>query len=55
MPGYPILPAVSVIFSAVIFWNLNVDAKWMMVGWFAIGLLVYFLYGIRHSTLAKKG
>lgn len=55
MPGYPILPAVSVIFSAVIFWNLNVDAKWMMVGWFAIGLLVYFLYGIRHSTLAKRG
>lgn len=54
MPGYPILPAVSVVLSVVIFWNLNVDAKLMMVAWFALGLVVYFGYGIRHSALAKQ-
>lgn len=54
MPGYPVLPALSAIFSAVIFWNLNVDAKLLMVGWFVIGLVVYFSYGIRHSTLVNK-
>lgn len=54
MPGYPYLPAISAIFSAIIFWNLNVDAKLLMVGWFAIGLLVYFSYGIRHSELNSR-
>lgn len=54
MPGYPWLPAVSAIFSVVIFWNLNVDAKLLMVGWFAIGLIVYFSYGIRHSVLNSR-
>ena len=54
MPGYPVLPALSALFSAVIFWNLDVDAKLLMVGWFVIGLLVYFGYGIRHSVLVKR-
>lgn len=54
MPGYPILPAVSVIISVLIYWNLNRDAKWLMVGWFVIGLVVYFSYGMRHSALAKS-
>ncbi len=34
MPLYPVLPAISAIFSAVIFWGLNTDAKILMVGWF---------------------
>ena len=54
MPGYPVLPAISAIFSAAIFWNLNADAKLLMVGWFVIGLLVYFGYGIRHSALISR-
>ena len=54
MPLYPILPAVSAIFSAVIFWGLNTDAKILMVGWFVIGLLIYFIYGIRHSIINKE-
>ena len=51
MPWYPVLPAVSVIFSAVIFWGLNKDAKILMAGWFVIGLVIYFAYGIRHSII----
>ena len=54
MPGYPVLPAISAIFSAAIFWNLNADAKLLMVGWLVIGLLVYFGYGIRHSALISR-
>lgn len=46
MPLYPVLPAISAIFSAVIFWGLNTDAKILMVGWFVIGLLIYFIYGV---------
>ena len=51
---YPVLPAISAIFSAVIFWGLNTDAKILMVGWFVIGLLIYFIYGIRHSIINKE-
>lgn len=54
MPGYPYLPAISVIFSAIIFWNLNVDAKLLMAGWFLVGMFVYFTYGIRHSVLNQR-
>lgn len=54
MPLYPVLSAISAIFSAVIFWGLNTDAKILMVGWFVIGLLIYFIYGIRHSIINKE-
>ena len=54
MPLYPVLPAVSAIFSAIIFWGLNTDAKILMVGWFVVGLLIYFFYGIRHSIINKE-
>ena len=54
MPLYPVLPAISAIFSAVIFWGLNTDAKILIVGWFVIGLLIYFIYGIRHSIINKE-
>ncbi|WP_283595453.1 amino acid permease [Limosilactobacillus sp. DJ3M12] len=54
IPLYPVLPAISAIFSAVIFWGLNTDAKILMVGWFVIGLLIYFIYGIRHSIINKE-
>lgn len=54
MPLYPVLPAISAIFSTVIFWGLNTDAKILMVGWFVIGLLIYFIYGIRHSIINKE-
>ena len=54
MPLYPVLPAISAIFSAVIFWGLNTDAKILMVGWLVIGLLIYFIYGIRHSIINKE-
>lgn len=54
MPGYPVLPTISALFSAVIFWGLNADAKIMMVLWFLIGLIIYFAYGIRHSIINQE-
>lgn len=54
MPLYPVLPAISAIFSAIIFWGLNTDAKILMVGWFVIGLLIYFVYGLRHSIINQE-
>lgn len=50
VPGYPIVPALSAIISAIIFWKLNIGAKFLMLGWLALGLIIYFVYGIRHAN-----
>lgn len=54
MPFYPVAPALSAVFSLVIFWGLNPDAKLLMVAWFLIGIIIYFVYGINHSQLQKN-
>lgn len=54
MPGYPLLPAISALVSIIIFWNLNIDAKLLMLVWFIIGIVIYFVYGMHHSNLNKK-
>ena len=54
MPGYPLLPAISALVSIIIFWNLNIDAKLLMLVWFIIGIIIYFVYGMHHSNLNKK-
>ncbi|GEO59231.1 APC family permease [Companilactobacillus bobalius] len=54
MPFYPILPALGFLGSLIVFWGLDIQAKLYAGGWFAIGLVIYFAYGMRHSTLGKK-
>lgn len=54
VPLYPVLPALGFIGSLVIFWGLDIEAKMYAGIWFAIGLIVYFGYGMHHSTLGKK-
>lgn len=54
MPFYPVLPAVSALLSMIIFAGLSIDAKLLALGWFVVGLLIYAVYGIRHSVLNKK-
>lgn len=54
MPWYPVLPAVSALFSFVIFCGLNIDAKLMIAIWFVIGLIIYFAYGMHHSIINQE-
>ncbi|MDN6028405.1 MAG: amino acid permease [Lactobacillus sp.] len=54
MPFYPVLPAVSALLSMIIFAGLSIDGKLLALGWFVVGLLIYAVYGIRHSVLNKK-
>ena len=54
MPWYPVLPTISALFSVVIFWGLNRDAKILMVGWFVVGLVLYFAYGLHHSIINQE-
>ena len=49
-PGVPWLPALSAIASFVLMAGLS-GATWLrLVVWMAIGLVLYFAYGYRHSA-----
>ncbi|MCM0582468.1 amino acid permease [Weissella diestrammenae] len=52
MPGYPILPIISVLF--LLFLVTQLQNVTLIFGgiWFLIGLVVYFAYGIRHSKMS---
>jgi len=54
MPGYPVTPAIGAILSAWVFWGLSAEAKIYALIWFIIGIVVYFLYGAKHSVLRSK-
>lgn len=54
MPLYPVLPACSVLFSLMIFFNLNIDAKILIFIWSLLGVIVYVFYGCKHSNLVEK-
>ncbi|MQS53423.1 APC family permease [Companilactobacillus mishanensis] len=54
MPFYPVLPAVAFLGALAVFWGLDIQAKTYAGIWFAIGLIIYFGYGMRHSYLNKK-
>ncbi len=54
MPFYPVLPAIAFLASLGVFLGLDTAAKLTATAWFIIGLVIYFSYGIKHSTLANS-
>nr|BBH85740.1 amino acid permease [Thermosporothrix sp. COM3] len=53
-PLVPLLPIIGIGFSLWLILSLQ-PITWLRFGiWLAIGLLIYFLYGIRSSKLARK-
>jgi APA family basic amino acid/polyamine antiporter len=52
-PGVPFTPLITVGFCFYLMANL-MKVTWIRFGgWLLIGLLIYFLYGVRHSKLQK--
>lgn len=54
MPFYPLLPALAFLASLFVFIGLDYNAKLYAGIWFVFGVLIYLVYGMRHSFLAKK-
>lgn len=50
MPLYPVLPALGFLGALGIFWGLDIQAKTYALGWFILGMIIYFSYGMKHST-----
>lgn len=52
VPGYPILPILSFMFSLLVFIGLDHAAKIYTIIWFILGIFVYFAFGIKHANRA---
>jgi basic amino acid/polyamine antiporter, APA family len=54
VPWVPYLPIISAIFAAYLMLNLPLVTWIRFVVWIALGILVYFVYGYKHSKLASS-
>src|SRR4051812_2647962 len=52
-PALFVVAPLSIAGCALLFLNLNVESKLLFVSWTVIGLVVYFLYGYKHSHVAR--
>ena len=54
LPLYPVLPAITFVLVLLVFWGLSHEAKLYTLIWFFIGIVIYLLYGLKHSKKMKK-
>jgi len=47
VPFYPWLPAISVILCVILMTQVPLNSWIAFIGWFAIGIVIYFAYGYR--------
>ncbi|HLO21152.1 MAG TPA: amino acid permease, partial [Sphingomicrobium sp.] len=52
-PAIYVIAPLSIAGCLLLFVNLNMESKLLFVTWTVIGLVVYFLYGYRHSHVAR--
>jgi basic amino acid/polyamine antiporter, APA family len=53
-PAVPLIPALAVIACVFLMLNLGTLTWWRFLVWMGLGFAVYFLYGYRHSRLARE-
>ncbi len=54
MPLYPVLPSLAFLAALIVFLGLDYQAKLYAGIWFLLGVIIYFTYGIRHSSLNNR-
>ena len=54
VPLCPWLPGISILCCAVLMISLPLETWLRFFAWLAIGLVIYFLFGRKHSELAKS-
>ena len=51
VPFVPLFPILGVLFCGLLMLSLPIETWIRFVGWLMIGLVIYFLYSVRHSHL----
>jgi APA family basic amino acid/polyamine antiporter len=54
-PLVPFVPILGVLVCGYMIYGLPFDTKMRLIIWMAIGLIIYFAYGIRHSRVRDQG
>lgn len=52
-PLVPLVPILGILFSLALMVSLPLLTWYRMVGWLIIGMVIYFLYGLKHSKVQK--
>jgi APA family basic amino acid/polyamine antiporter len=52
-PLVPLVPILGIATCLLLMFSLPAENWYRLIGWLAIGLLIYFLYGRRHSVMAR--
>ena len=52
VPFVPVVPILGILSCLLLMFSLPPENWWRLVGWMAIGLVIYYLYGRHHSILA---
>ena len=55
VPWSPVLPILSAVVCTYLMLNLTVETWLRFFIWLAVGIIIYFTYGHRHSRLGKDG
>jgi APA family basic amino acid/polyamine antiporter len=53
-PFVPLVPILGIATCLLLMFSLPVENWWRLIAWLAIGLLIYFGYGRKHSVMAKE-
>lgn len=53
-PWVPVVPILGILICGYMMYGLPKDTWIRLIVWMALGLAIYFLYGIRHSVLNKR-
>ncbi len=53
-PFSPVIPTLGIIMCLLLMLSLPADNWYRLIGWLGLGLVIYFLYGKRHSLLGKR-
>jgi APA family basic amino acid/polyamine antiporter len=54
-PMVPFVPILSALVSLALMYGLSIETWLRLFIWMAIGLVIYFAYGYKHSELRKSG
>ena len=54
-PWVPFVPVMGVLTCLLLMFSLPVANWWRLIAWLAIGFVIYFAYGRRHSVMHRQG